>query len=279
VAVDRIPCDDGASIALHHFGGRGPTVLVVHAASLCGSMYRPLAKALGDEFSVVALDLRGHGNSTASDGNRWSWRRLGHDVAGVIDHLGTPIFGFGHSLGATALLLAAASRPGHVAAVVAYEPVLLATPLAIELAEIQAVRAARRHASFESLDAARARLGTRPPLDRVDPDSLEAYLADGFFHLADGSIELVLAPENEAALYRAGIDLDLDRDLAGLEARVSVVTGEESEHGLDLGAEHLASMLDLVDLWSLRGGGHFGPLEDPAATAALIHRAFETPAA
>jgi pimeloyl-ACP methyl ester carboxylesterase len=279
VAVDLIACDDGYSIALHHLGGRGPTLLLVHAASLCASVYRPLAAELAGDFSCIAVDLRGHGRSRGDEQLGFSWRRLGKDITNAIDHVEGPMFGFGHSLGATALLLAAAQRRERVTAVVAYEPVVLATAVAVELAESQAVRAERRHAGFPSVEDARSRLSSRPPLDRVHPDALEGYLADGFWHRSDGSVDLVLTPIEEAALYRAGIGLDLDADLTRLDCAVKLVTGERNENALALGAGHLASTLQNAARTSLSGGGHFGPLEDPHSIGELIRRAFATPAA
>lgn len=273
-----VQSDDDYSIALHRLGGTGPTLLIVHAASLCASMYVPLAEALGENYSIVAPDLRGHGRSRGEVRDH-SWTRLSQDIVETIDNLPGPAFAFGHSLGATALLLAAAQRPDRLEAIVAYEPVVLTNSKAAAIAEAQATRAERRYASFESIEDARARLSSRPPLDRFDPLALDGYLTDGFVHHDDDSVELALAPQDEAALYRAAIGIDFDADFSRVSCAVTLVTGDESENALILGVGHLSAVLQKSSVETLSGSGHFGPLEAPHATAALISRAFATPAA
>jgi pimeloyl-ACP methyl ester carboxylesterase len=208
-----------------------------------------------------------------------SWSRLADDIAEVLDRLDGPVFGFGHSLGATALILAAARRPNSVRAVVAYEPVLLVGDAASGSTEAQAARSERRYARFNSLAEARTRLSARPPFDHFEPAVLEGYLRDGFISNENGEVVLVLEPDAEAALYRAGVGLAFDVELVRVRCPVSVITGEQSENAGALGAAHLLSTLPNASASSLPGRGHFGPLEDAKSTADLIRRAFATTAA
>lgn len=279
MAAEFVTTDDGFDIAIHDLGGVGPQLLAVHAASLCAAVFAPLAHELVREFSLVAPDLRGHGRSRGAGSHHITWSRLADDIAQVLDCLDGPVFGFGHSLGATSLLLAAARRPHKLRAIVAYEPVLLLGDAAAGFAEAQASRSERRYDRFASIHSARSRLVDRAPLDRLEPAALEGYLQEGFIEDNNGEVALVLEPASEASLYRAGVGLMMDTELSRVRCPVSIITGEQSGSAGELGADHLLSLLPGASASELRGRGHFGPLEDSKSTADLIRHAFATPAA
>ena len=53
-----------AQLAHHDLGGTGPTVILLHANSLCGRVYQPLAYAgLTQHFHCIAIDAPGQGTS------------------------------------------------------------------------------------------------------------------------------------------------------------------------------------------------------------------------
>ena len=41
----RVPSTDDVTLELHHFGGKGPPLLVVHATGFCAAPYRHLLTA------------------------------------------------------------------------------------------------------------------------------------------------------------------------------------------------------------------------------------------
>jgi pimeloyl-ACP methyl ester carboxylesterase len=92
---------------------------------------------------VVAVDLRGHGRSSAPD-DGYQVQSLSADLLAVVDHLGCgPVVVVGHSLGGAIVASMAAERPEHVLAVVAVDPAHLrpdehAPGLAAALAAYQA---------------------------------------------------------------------------------------------------------------------------------------------
>src|SRR5699024_3061632 len=107
----KLASTDGVEIELHEFGGHGPHLLICHATGFCAGPYRPLAARLLEHFRVSALDFRGHGHSTNPSTGDFAWSGMIDDVLTVIDHLGGPVFGFGHSMGGAALLGAERRRP------------------------------------------------------------------------------------------------------------------------------------------------------------------------
>jgi pimeloyl-ACP methyl ester carboxylesterase len=71
---------------------------------------------------VIALDLRGHGRSSAPD-DGYELPSLTADVAGLVDHVGCgPVVAVGHSLGGAIVASLAVERPDLVEAVVAVDP-------------------------------------------------------------------------------------------------------------------------------------------------------------
>src|SRR5262249_19737978 len=135
----------GVELAVHHLGGEGPPVMLVHATGFHGRCWTPLAASLAPYFSVWAMDQRGHGASGKSpDGRCGDWEVFATDLLAALDGLdglsGGPSGGAGggaggprwrvagHSLGGGVSLLAEARRPGTFAAIRCYEPVVFPPP-------------------------------------------------------------------------------------------------------------------------------------------------------
>ena len=96
-----------------------PTVLLLHGFAQNGHSFDFVSLSLCDRFRIVALDLRGHGDSDwAPDSD---YRRESHvgDVEAAIDGLGlAPVSIVGLSLGGTIGYLLAAGRPDAVRSMV-----------------------------------------------------------------------------------------------------------------------------------------------------------------
>ena len=67
--------------------GHGPVVTLVHAIGLDHTMWDALAASLRNRYTVLRLDVRGHGKSDVRDG-RYTLAELADDVASVHDSHG-----------------------------------------------------------------------------------------------------------------------------------------------------------------------------------------------
>ncbi len=123
----RCTTPDGLDIAVYDFGGRG-------AGSAAGPRHRLLRRAFrspgpsasADRFRCWGLDLRGHGRSDRPSDGDFAWSGFATDVLTVVDHLGlVRPFGFGHSCGGAAVLLAEQARPGLFRSLYCFEPVVM----------------------------------------------------------------------------------------------------------------------------------------------------------
>ncbi len=79
---------NGATIYYQAEGDAGdPTMVLVHGYPLSSGLYREQLDALSDEYRVVALDLRGYGQSTAPDDDA-TIQVYAEDVLDVMTELG-----------------------------------------------------------------------------------------------------------------------------------------------------------------------------------------------
>src|SRR5688500_19723848 len=77
-------------------GGSGPPLLLLHGHPQTHAMWHRVANELAKRFSVVALDLRGYGDSSrpASDAAHaaYSKRKMAQDAVDVKERIGTRRF-------------------------------------------------------------------------------------------------------------------------------------------------------------------------------------------
>ena len=120
------PSTDGVEVPVYDFGGAGPPLLLAHATGFHGHVLEPLARRLGDRFHCYAFDERGHGDARTPKGTEFNWRGFADDALAAVDNLGLEHpFGFGHSAGGAALLMAEQLRPGTFRAIFCYEPIVI----------------------------------------------------------------------------------------------------------------------------------------------------------
>src|SRR5262245_53064992 len=93
----------GVELALLDFGGAGPLALAHHANGFCKGMWAEVASLLRGRVRLVALDARGHGDSSQPEAPAaYAWREFALDFAAVAGRLvaesGRPLaLGIGHS--------------------------------------------------------------------------------------------------------------------------------------------------------------------------------------
>ena len=111
--------------------GAGDPVLCVHGWTCDGSDWSWQTPALLANHRVIAVDLRGHGKSSAP-ASGYTIPGFAHDVAQLLDQLRTgPVIAMGHSMGGATAVRLAVDRPDLVRAVVSvdsafgFDPVML----------------------------------------------------------------------------------------------------------------------------------------------------------
>ncbi len=100
-------------------GGSGPPLLLLHGNPLTHIHWHMVAPRLAQDFTVVATDLRGYGDSGKPRGlpdhSNYSFRRMAQDQVDVMAHLGFGKFGVaGHDRGARTAYRMALDHPDKV---------------------------------------------------------------------------------------------------------------------------------------------------------------------
>ena len=270
----EVRSEDGVKLNLRMMGGSGPDLLVCHATGFHGLAYRPLARYLKESFTVWALDFRGHGSSGPAPGDDYAWSGMGADVAACVAAIAAPqLYGFGHSMGGAALLLAERSRPGTFERLFLYEPIVLPSgffesPNANPLA----AGARNRREVFDSRAEALARYSSRSPLGVMRADALAAYVEGGFVDLPDGRVRLACSAETEARTFEASGGLPTEEASAiDVPSTVAAGTVGATPNPGEF-APAIADALPAGRFLSFENLGHFGPLEAPGVVAAAAIR-------
>jgi haloacetate dehalogenase len=90
-ATERVPTSGGVTIHTVK-AGKGPPLLLLHGAPLTHYTWRDVAPQLAEEFTVIATDLRGYGDSDQPKGlpdhSNYSKRALAQDQIDVMTHFG-----------------------------------------------------------------------------------------------------------------------------------------------------------------------------------------------
>jgi pimeloyl-ACP methyl ester carboxylesterase len=209
-------------IAALDWGGDGPLALLHHANGFCKGVWGLVAEALRSHWRVVAIDARGHGDSSKPEGpNAYAWDHFAEDLLGVAGQLsaergGAPIaLGIGNSFGGTSLIGAAARRGDLFEHLLLVDPVIPpppdphTNPARHEHFRRLVDGALRRRANWPSRAAARAWCAERSLFAGWRSEAIELYLLDGMRELADGSLELKCPGAIEAAVFAGSATLDI----------------------------------------------------------------------
>ena len=261
--------------------GAGPPVLLLHGFGETHVAWRKIAPRLAQRFSVVVMDLRGYGWSSAPDsenGAAYTKRAMARDVVKVMEALGHIEFALvGHDRGARVGMRLGLDHPGRVTKLA----LLDVAPLEEGIGDANLQRVGR--AKFLSFDAPRPE-----NLIALDPtDFLNDALKSGTKAKSLG----VFGPQALAAYaqafddparihafcedFRAGEGPDKEALLADRAAGKKLIMPTL----LLWSAEHFPAQPSLLDVWKdwaqeLRGeaidAGHYLAEEAPDAVLTAL---------
>lgn len=186
--------------------GHDAPILLVHATGFHARCWDPVVQRLGERH-VIAVDQRGHGRSEKLEITHW--KDLGQDLAGFVEALDLrDALGVGHSMGAHAMVDAAAACPDRFRRLVLIDPVI-ASPEAYggggwTLSSLggKPHPTAKRKRRFSSPQEMIDRFRDRVPYRVFHPDALNAYCTYGLLPAEDGDgFVLACPPEIEASVY------------------------------------------------------------------------------
>lgn len=282
----------GVEIALLDWGGPGPLVLCHHANGFCKGTFGLVAEALRGRFRVVAMDARGHGDSSKPRGEAaYRWEHFAEDLAAVAGRLageaegGRIALGVGHSFGGTSMIGAAKRRPELFGRLLLVDPVTppppssegAAGPEQAERLQRLVDGARKRRPDWPSREEALAWLAERSLFAGALPEALALYVEDGTAERPEGGVALKCPPEVEATVFGTSRFLDVFELARGVETPTLFLWAARGSFPRPvyeaLAASMRAARVETVD------SGHLVPLEHPelVAGAALRFAAEERP--
>lgn len=269
-----LPARGGAMAALEMGPGDRPVDIVFsHANGFNGRTYRSILQPLAANLRILAVDLRGHGESTlpAAIEGRAGWMAFRDDLLALLEAVADgPVVLAGHSMGGTTSLLAAAADPGRVRALALFDPVIFPAeaqgPSAPESPLVAG--ALRRRATFPSKSAAYEAYLGRGAFKTWAPDQLADYVAAGFRETEAGDVTLTCTPAWEASNFRTH-NYDPWAAFHASRCPIRILRAEvastfrldEREAGLDA---------DRIAIETVPGTSHFLPMERPDLVRASL---------
>lgn len=264
---------------------RPPDILFLHATGFNARTYSTLLAPLGERFHVLAVDLRGHGQSMlpAHTFGYGSWNRHRDDVIELIEgHIGTPLTLAGHSMGATVSLLTAGRRPDLARGVAMIDPVIVASsmysfaqlpgaPLWWSVMFPIARGASRRRSAFASKEAAVAALTGKGVFKSFKPEQLADYVGDGF-NDAVGGVKLACTPAYEARTF-AAMRHDPWAALPKAPPPLVILRAEIRSTTPPGAAARIAELRPDARIATVDGATHMLPIERPDRARAAIETA------
>jgi pimeloyl-ACP methyl ester carboxylesterase len=275
--------DPGVELAYLDWGGSGPLVVFLHANGFCAATWAPIAARLRRRFRVIALEARGHGDSTSvppdADGRAYAWATLagdvGHALAAILDRTGHDriALAVGHSMGGALLTADALAKPGRFERLLLCDPVLIppaARPVenGVRRPNPLAVSTRKRRDRFPSAAEAYAHCRSRALYAGFTPEALALYVGLGMRELDSGELALKCDREVEAAIFDQGGTLDLMPEIGSLTAELSILHAARSHFSLPYYQELVRraprASVESVD------GDHLFPMETPELVLARI---------
>jgi pimeloyl-ACP methyl ester carboxylesterase len=273
----------GLEIALLDWGGEGDLVLLHHATGFCGATLAPIANALRDRYRVIAIDARGHGDSTSiSPGENegaylWSTLAEDFDVAmkAILQLVGveTVKLAVGHSFGGALVLAAAQREPDLIEKILLCDPVVY-SPSAEAMGDVKgeetaaspkfdlAAGARKRRSEFDSFADAYAHFASKSLFANFPPEALSLYVGEGLRESPDGGVRLKCAPEVEAAVFGSAALSDLFGEVEKVRAEVLLLHATRGNFDRER-YDALIARIPLGRVESL-DVGHLFPMEEPA---------------
>lgn len=106
-------------------GGEGSLLHFSHANGYPPLAYNAFLQAFTDSHEVIASVHRPLWQPSPNPSSLQSWQVFGDDLIQLADGFDEPLISIGHSMGAAAILIAAAKRPELFKSIVLIEPVLV----------------------------------------------------------------------------------------------------------------------------------------------------------
>ena len=267
--TDRTLSVNGLTLHYHDWGSpQRPPLLLLHGLSGNAWAFAPFARRLRERLHILALDVRGHGDSAWSTDGAYQFADQAADVAAFADQLGLERFSLlGTSMGGMIALQYAGEHADRLERLVINDigPEIEAGSNRITQ------QTGERPSSFatdqEAIDFG---IRTRPNLAVLTPDERREVLRGGIRQSDDGRWTWKVDPEYARQRGKSGAKArPAWSTLSRVTCPTLVLWGTQSDVLSEQQARRMVEALPRGELVSVPGVGHAPVLLEPAAFAAL----------
>ncbi len=259
--------DDGAPLHWRSLGQGPKNALALHCSLGHGGTWRALLPALGDDLTIEAPDMPGHGRSPAYDGVSSTGELV---LSAVLQKITEPVHVIGHSFGALCGLRVAQLRPDLVSSLTLYEPVLYAAcrdrNRAVFDQDVRRIEEVNDLAR-QGQSTAAAKLFLSDWGDGQAWDALPDKARDGFaarIPFIAGSHDYVVRDVP-----------DIFGKLESISAPSTIVFGERSPRIMREVCSEVAERIPVAQLVALPEADHMGAISHPEIFATHIKRTLD----
>lgn len=262
--VDRFVDVNGLRIHYVDWGGNGKPLVMVHGLDRVARTFDHLAMRFSPAYRVIAIDMRGHGDSGWDPKGRYLVEDHVGDLEGVVQQLGLrDLTLWGNSTGGRVVQVFAGKHPELVSHVIS-EDVGPERPR--QIADNYAKRVQQEQAGWASETDLLAQLRKTNP--RMSSAVLEPYVRYGTKKRADGRIEWKRDPQ----LVNGFVATDLWRFVRNITSPILYIIGGRSNIVPLETQEELKKTLPNAQLITVADVGHYPSDEKPDEVVEIANR-------
>jgi esterase len=263
--TDRFLEVNGLRIHYVDWGGEGkPPFVMVHGLDRVARTFDQLATRFTSKYRVLAIDMRGHGDSGWDPQGRYLVEDHVGDLEGVVGQLELrDLVLWGNSTGGRVVQVFAGKHPELVSRVIS-EDVGPERPR--QIADNYAKRVQQEQAGWASQDELLAQLRKSNP--RMSPAVLEPYVRYGTKKRADGRIEWKRDPQ----LVKGFVATELWRYVRNIKAPILYIIGGRSNIVPPETQDELRKTLPNAQLVTIPDVGHYPSDEKTDEVVTIVDR-------
>jgi pimeloyl-ACP methyl ester carboxylesterase len=263
--TDRFLEVNGLRIHYVDWGGEGkPPFVMVHGLDRVARTFDHLATRFTSKYRVLAIDMRGHGDSGWDPQGRYLVEDHVSDLEGVVEQLELrDLVLWGNSTGGRVVQVFAGKHPELVSRVIS-EDVGPERPR--QIADNYAKRVQQEQAGWASQDELLAQLRKSNP--RMSPAVLEPYVRHGTKKRADGRIEWKRDPQ----LVKGFVATELWRYVRNIKAPILYIIGGRSNIVPPETQDELRKTLPNAQLVTIPDVGHYPSDEKTDEVVTIVNR-------
>jgi len=260
-------------VRLHHldWGNQGKhTVVLVHGSRLHAHVWNDFVRRYKEEFHIVAVDQRGHGDSGWCPRQSYDLEDLYRDLAAVIEDRGLERFTLiGHSLGGRVSMLYAHRHPQKLERLVLVD-ITAGRPNVSPDADLSRITETPPPRDFDSVEEASVYL--QKLLSRGPKDLVEESVRHGMRRLESGRYTWKYDPMLLSRTRGAAPIVDLWSAVREIATPTLLQYGSLSKVVTPELAERMAATMPRCTLERIDDAGHALFTDQPDAFAASVAR-------